>query len=422
MRPCQTVVLIVACAALLAAQTKPKDVREIAKGGSSAIPKLQELLKDPDSDVRIEVVKQLTQIGTQYSLDPLIQATADNDPEVQIRATDGLVNFYLPGYVETGFGASIKRVGTSIKGKFTDTNDQVIDPYVSVRPEVITALGKLARSGGNMDVRANAARAIGVLRGKAAVPDLIEALRSKDSGVIYQSLNALQKIRDESAAPRISFLLNDFDPKVQLAAIETTGLLQNKEAVPNLTNVLQRTKDAKVKRAALTAIAMLPVEASRPLYAQYIKDKDDQLRAAAAEGYARLKNPADIPMLQQAWADETKPKARLSLAFALVMLGKTEISEFSPLQFLINNLNSAAYKGIAFPFLVELARDPGVRSALYRPLTTGTKDEKIGLAGVLARSGDKESLAQLQKVSNDPDPDVQKEILRAIRTLQSRVG
>ena len=413
---------MVACATLLAAQTKPKDVREIAKGGSSAIPKLQELLKDPDSDVRIEVVKQLTQIGTQYSLDPLIQATADNDPEVQIRATDGLVNFYLPGYVETGFGASIKRVGTSIKGKFTDTNDQVIDPYVSVRPEVITALGKLARSGGDMNVRANAARAIGVLRGKAAVPDLIEALRSKDSGVIYQSLNALQKIRDESAAPRISFLLNDFDPKVQLAAIETTGLLQNKEAVPNLTNVLQRSKDAKVKRAALTAIAMLPVEASRPIYAQYIKDKDDQLRAAAAEGYARLKNPADIPMLQQSWADETKPKARLSLAFALVMLGKTEISEFSPLQFLINNLNSAAYKGIAFPFLVELARDSAVRSALYRPLTTGTKDEKIGLAGVLARSGDKESLAQLQKVSNDPDADVQKEILRAIRTLQSRVG
>ncbi len=104
------------------------------------------------------------------------------------------------------------------------------------------------------------------------------------------------------------------------------------------------------------------------------------------------------------------------------MLGKTEISEFSPLQFLINNLNSAAYKGIAFPFLVELARDSAVRSALYRPLTTGTKEEKIGIAGVLARSGDKESLAQLQKVSNDPDADVQKEILRAIRTLQSRVG
>src|SRR5206468_13015993 len=124
--------------------------REIAKSGSDSIPKLQELLKNADVGVRVEVVKQITQIGTQRSLDPLILATQDNDPEVQIRATDGLVNFYLPGYVETGFGATIKRAGVSIKGKFTDTNDQVIDPFVTVRPEAIVSLGKLARGGGSM--------------------------------------------------------------------------------------------------------------------------------------------------------------------------------------------------------------------------------------------------------------------------------
>ena len=56
-----------------------------------------------------------------------------------------------------------------------------------------------------MDVRANAARAIGVLRGKAAVPDLVEAAHSKNTDVIYESLIALQKIRDESAAPAREF-------------------------------------------------------------------------------------------------------------------------------------------------------------------------------------------------------------------------
>src|SRR5215471_751503 len=105
---------------VFAQDVRPKDVREIAKGGSTAIPRLQELLKNPSTEVRVEVVKQLTEIGTQRSLDPLIQATRDNDPEVQIRAADGLVNFYLPGYVQNGFGSSIRRVGTSIKGKFTD--------------------------------------------------------------------------------------------------------------------------------------------------------------------------------------------------------------------------------------------------------------------------------------------------------------
>ena len=136
MRPFLAALVLLSCAAALPAQdVRPKDVREIGKGGSNSIPRLQELLKNTDQEVRVEVVKQLTDIGTQHSLDPLIEATRDNDPEVQIRAIDGLVNFYYPGYVETGFAASLKRVGTGIKGKFTDTNDQVIDPYVSSGPK-----------------------------------------------------------------------------------------------------------------------------------------------------------------------------------------------------------------------------------------------------------------------------------------------
>jgi HEAT repeat protein len=399
---------------------RPKDVREMAKGGVNAIPKLAALLKNSDLDIRLEAVKQICEIGTQYSLDPLIQATRDNDPEIQIRATDGLVNFYLPGYLKTGFASSLRRVGDSIKGRFGDTSDQVIDPYIQPRPDVIAALGALARGGASMDARANAARAIGVLRGKAAIPDLLKALHSKDTEVLYESLIALQKIRDPEAAPSIAFLLRDLDPKVQIAAVETTGLLQNRAAVPDLVGVLDRTRDSKVRRAALTALAMLPAESSRPIYARYLRDKDEKLRAAAAEGYGRLKNPADLPMLVKAYQDEGKTSPRLSLAFAQVMLGKTELSEFSPLQYLINTLNSASYHGEAFPFLVELARDPAVRRLLYKPMAQGTKDEKIYLARVMARSGDQSDVPELEKLSHDSDPEVAQEGLRALRNLQAR--
>jgi HEAT repeat protein len=415
------------CAALLfllpafAQDVRPKDVREIGKGGSSALPRLQELLKNPSTDVRVEAVKQITAIGGLATLDALIAATHDNDPEVQLHATDGLVNFYLPGYVQNGFAASVRRVGTNIKGRFTDTNDQMIDPYITVRQDVVTAIGALVRGGGSMDVRANAARAAGILRGRDAVPDLIDALRTKDSTVIYESLIALQKIRDESAGPRISFLLRDLDTKVQIAAIETTGLLKNREAVPDLISALNRAKDAKVRRAALGSLAMIPDEKSRPLFAQYLKDKDDRMRAAAAEGFARLHNGADLPTVEQAWKDEAKGQARISLAFAMVALGRSEAGELTPLQYLINNLNSNAYKGEAQPFLTELARDPGVRASLYPALGKGTKDEKIGLARVLARSGDKTSVPYLEKLSRDPDPEVAKEGLTAMRTLQARL-
>jgi HEAT repeat protein len=392
----------------------------MAKPGSNALPKLQEVLKNPQVDVRVEAVKQITEIGTARSLDPLILATQDNDPEVQIRATDGLVNFYLPSYVRTGFSSSLSRVGTSIKGKFTDTNDQIIDPYIMVRPDVVSALGKLARGGASLEVRANAARALGILRGKDAVADLLEAARSKDTDLIYESLVALQKIRDPSAAPRISFLLRDLNPKVQVAAIETAGLLQNKQAVPDLVDALNRARDARVRRAALTSIAMLPDDSSRTLYAKYLQDKDEKMRAAAAEGYARLRDPKDLPMLEKAWQDEGKTPARLALAFAQVTLGKLEISDFSPLQYLINTLNSASYRDVAVAYLVEAAREDTVRKALYPTLENGTRDEKISLARVLGRSGDQASIPHLQKVSNDTDSEIAQEGLRAIRNLQAK--
>ena len=423
MRSFSVSLFVFACLLPLNAQdVKPKDVRDVAKAGASAIPKLQGYLKDQPPDVRAEAVRQLTEVGTAASLDPLIQATQDADPQIQILATDGLVNFYSPGYVKTGLSGSLHKVGGAIKGKFTDTNDLVIEAYVTVRPDVIAAIGKLVTGGVNSDARANAAHAEGILRAQAAVPELIQAVHSKDTGVIYEALVALQKIRDESAGPQIAFRLRDLDSKVQIAAIQTTGVLRNTVAVPDLIDVLNRARDAKVKREALTAIAMLPLPSSRPLYAQYLHDdKDDRMRAAAAEGYARLRDPADLPTIEKSWTDEKKIAPRLSLAFALVMLGKTELSEFSPLQFLIDNLNSAAYNGVAFPFLVELARDSAVRQAIYPALATATKDEKIGLARVLARSGDSGSLAPLQKLSQDSDPDVAQAGLRAVRTLQSRM-
>src|SRR5215472_7638016 len=99
-----SLVLLVLCGLLSAQVTRPKEVRELAKGGSNAIPQLQALLKSPDLEIRVEAVKSIVEIGTQRSLDPLIEATSDSDAEIQIRATDGLVNFYMPGYVKTGLG------------------------------------------------------------------------------------------------------------------------------------------------------------------------------------------------------------------------------------------------------------------------------------------------------------------------------
>ncbi len=395
--------------------------RALARQGADAIPKLAPLLADADLEVRIEAVKALVEIGTQDSLDPLIAATRDNDPEIQIRATDGLVNFYVPGYVRTGLSSTLRRAGNTIKARFTDTNDQVIDLYVEVRPEVIQALARLIRGGVSMESRANAARAVGVLRGAAAIPELLTAVRSKDSQLMYESLVALRKINVRSAATEITSTVRDPDRKVQVAAIETAGLLFNKDALPDLREVLKTTRDKEVRRAALTAIAMLPEAANRGVLAAYLSDRDPQLRGAAAEGLGRLNDPADLPAIQKAFDEEKDGSARLSLAFALVMLGKLEVSEFSPLQYLVNTLNSSSHSGEAQPLLIEAAREPAVLAALRPALRSGTRDERIGLSWVMAQSGGPEEVPLLEALTHDADVAVASEALRSLRTLRLRV-
>ena len=403
-------------------KARVKGVREYGKGGSEFIPKIEPYLSDPELDVRREAVKAIVSIGTQRSLDPLVKATRDNDSEIQIRATDGLVNFYVPGYVKTGMTASMRRAGSSIKGKFVDNNDLIIDPYVQARPDVIQALGRIASGGSSLDARANAARAVGILRGREALPDLEQALRSKDTTLIYESLAAIQKIRDPSAGPSIAFLLNDLNEKVQITAVETTGLLMNRAAIVRLQGVLDNTRNIKVKRAALTALAQMPDPQLHGVYITYLGDKDDGLREGAAEGLGRLKDPADIATLEHALSTESKTEPRLSVAFALVNLGQRGTGEFDPLRYLVNNLNSAAYRGVARAYLTELARDPEVRQALYPVLkeTAATRDEKTGLAEVLAASGGQDAVAPLEALSQDTDSDVSQAGLRAVKNLRAR--
>jgi len=406
--------------AAVSAQT-PKDVRQVAKQGPTAIPTVAQYLNSSAVDTRVEVVKQLVALGGRETIDPLIRATHDSDAEVQIRATDALVNFYLPGYVKQGIGSSLVRAGDSVRAHFSDYNDQTIDGFVIVRPEVIAALGALARGAASYDVRANACRAVGILRGGEAVPDLIDALRTKDNRIMFEALVAMQKIRDPQAGPRVAYLVRDLDDKVQSAAIETVGVLRAKDALPALRDIVKKPRNAKAERSALAAIALMPEPQDRPLFTTYLGSKDDKLRGSAAEGLGRIGDPADRAALQETWKSEEKMLPRLGAAFGLVLDGDLALGEDAPLRYLINTLNSASYKDFAVAYLTEAARKPAVRDTLYQPIEQGTRDEKIQLAKILSASGDEKSIPYLEKVSRDPDADVAQEGLRALRSLRARL-
>lgn len=398
-----------------------RGVRDYARQGAAGIPQIAPYLEDSDPEVRWEAVKAIASIGGEASLDPLIKAAGDAEGEIQVRAVEGLVNVYLPGFLKTGFTSTFRKAGTSVKGRFTDTNTDIIDPAVQVPEKVVLALGKVARGGITMPARAMAARGAGILRGRAALPGLYEALKSTDDAVMYESLVAVQKIREPESGPRVQFLLKDLQPRVQIAAVEAAGLLRNRAALPDLRAIADGGGEMKVRRAALSAIAMMPEETSRPHYAKYFDHRDDGLRAAAAEGYGRLKNSSGLPALEKAYESEGKTQVKLSQAFALVLLGKRELGDPNPLQYLVTALNSRSYRDVAAPLLVELARDEETRAFLHTAVPRGTRDEKLRLAGVLGLSGGRDSLPVLQELQKDADAEVAQEALRAARNLEWRL-
>jgi len=416
--------LLVLGSIVVSAQTSsPKErqkyAKSMAKDGAGGIPKLLPYAQDPEAEVRREVVRSMVAIGGPASLEPLTQAMTDSDEEVQIRATDGVVNFYLPGYWESGLSGTMKRAGTRVLSRWSDTNDQIIPAHVEVRPEIVAALGKMANESSSMVARANAARAVGVLRGKAAVGDLVQAMTAKDGKLIYEVLIAFEKIRDRSVAPKIHYLLRDLDDKVQVAALETVGLLMNPESVVPLREAYERGRNDRVRRAALNAVALIPDEGSRPLFMAQLDSADEYLRAAAAEGLARLGRAEDEPALRKRFEKEVKMRARLAQAFGAAKLGAVGMGEFEALRYLVNTLNQKAWKGMAEGYLVELVRDEAVRTALVPVVAQSTKTEKLGLAQVFGRSGSRELEPALESLSKDGDTEVASEALRNLRSLRN---
>lgn len=397
-------------------------IRQLGKINSQALPALAQSLSDPDRDVRVEAVKAIIKIGTEASLDPLIKATEDKDTEVEIRATDGLVNFYLPGYVlRGGLTGPFTHGARQVKSFFSSRNDRVIGPGITVRPDVADAIANLIQHGADIDARSNAALAAGILRARSAVPALLDGVRSKDSELIFESLVALQKINDPVAGPRISFLANDLDPRIQTAALQTIAMLHSVQSAPEVRTALANAPNDKIRRVALDTLAMLGQSSDAAIFRRYLSNSDPRLRTSALEGLGRLRDPQDYPAFERAYNEKNAgPAVHLAAAFALVNEGNVSISEFSPLQYLLDNLNSQDLGGTAQSYMTEACRHADVRKAVLPLLTRATKDQKVRLCAALGASGSEDVIPALTKLSHDIDPDVSLAASKALQTAQTR--
>ncbi len=397
-------------------------IRNLGKKNATVLPALSPYLADSNLDIRIEAVKAIVRVGGPESLDLLVKAAHDNDAEVQIRATDGIVNVYLPGYVaRSGLTGSLSRGVKSMKSFFSSRNDQIVEADVVIRPDAAQVLSDLVGGGASSDSRANAALASGILRDRLAVPVLVQALHAKDSDLIFESLVALQKIQDPGAGSEAAFLTRDLDARIQATALETVTRLRTVSAAPDVRSALQNARDARIRRAALKALATFGVASDRATFLQYARDRDVELRASALEGLGRVREPEDFPLLQQAYDEgEVNWRIHLAAAFAMVNEGKSDVTEFDPLPYLVENLRTKSHSELASAYLAELVTRDDVRASLNKMMPDMDREQKVALCSAYATAATPEVIPTLDALAKDIDPNVAYAAAKALKAVQAR--
>ena len=207
-------------------------------------------------------------------------------------------------------------------------------------------------------------------------------------------------------------------------ALETVGVLRSVTSGADVRQALDRARSARVRRVALEALAMIATPPDRAILLRYSSERDPQLRAAAIEGLGRLRDPQDMTTIEETFNEQNlDERVRLAAAFAVVMAGKVETSEFSALRYLVNSLNLKAHSGLTHAYLAELLRRREVRQAVQSLIVepTATKDEKILTAQSLAESGAADALPVIERLSKDANPDVSVAATRSLRLLRSQL-
>jgi HEAT repeat protein len=189
-------------------------------GAESGVPHLIRQLKDPNSTVRLRVVRALSRIGDSRASRPLAKLLgSDGDAEVREEIAGGLGTQGLVG------------------------------------PEVAAACVR-ALSDDSRGVRSRAARALGRLANPRAALPLVGALGDSYWSVRRDAENSIMNLGGRAVPPLID-ALDSRKPVVRLRASRILGAIGDKRARPPLRRLLSRERHEDVRATARTALDAL---------------------------------------------------------------------------------------------------------------------------------------------------------------------
>ena len=360
--------------------------------------------KDEDRNVRIEALQSLGMIKDFSALPEMLDALRDENSEVRGIAIKSLVALYTEHDIDFILN---RREGWNLFNPFLDTKDhEIVESYVAVDPTIVSAIGESARGDRDRAVRISAIRALGVLRGSAAILHMADALAA-DQDVRIEVLRAFIKIGDPSAGRYVIPFFRDSNQQVRTQAMVAAGMLKYKPAVMPLLSVygLRAEKKGTIKtvadkmkgrltylpprdEAALWSLSLIGDEHAEQVFVENMTSDDADRRQYAIEGLARIADVRYLDQISQLVAKEKNNDVKLAEFWALYKMGSA-----TNIQYIVRKLDTDQ-EAQARAYLME-ANSP---SDLYPYIRSSSTQINRKVIEILGRIGDQDTIKELDPV------------------------
>jgi len=406
-------------------------------------------LKDSDESERLKTVRTLAEKDSLVSTEPLVSVIGDESWRVRKEAVTGIARHAEPEAI-AGLLRLLKdehrnlSILNSALKVLSLSNVDVISPLVDflhnsdvdLRVQAALALGEQhdrravpallgALSDQDSNVKYHAIEALGKLQAVEAVDALTSLAESRDFFLAFAAIDALMRIGDSHNISRLVPLLED--ELLRSAAADALGLLGNETAIEPLVELLNR--DAGTTRAIANALSNLSARFEKNYregahIADLVREKINQsgtqhlLNALNDSSPDELRSLASVlgwlqgPQVERAMVHLLgRPTARKEVVEALVRYGERVI-------YLLTEQLGSSDIDTRKAAVIALGRisDPKAVPDLVRILTTDP-NLVIVTAGALAKIGDPQSFEVLIGLLGHPDAAVRQAIIAALNSL-----
>lgn len=416
--------------------------------------KLSNLIGDlshPDISKRRSAAEALSS-GDERALYPLLKALTDENAGVQDAAMRSLISIggevvaymVIPLLREESLlrntaiiilrdigQSSVPLLKSLLKDKDPDVRKFAIDIICDIRhceyPEEISIL---LREDPNPNVRASAARALGMLGYRAGIPFLIEALRDEE-WVVFSVLEALAMFRDDSSVPIIEGFLAGNNDTLRMAAIDALGSFGTTGAVSCLTGRLSKAdgfeKIMVIKSLISGGVSLFALPAKEKeeiavILRDMLENGDTEEKIAAVRGLADLQDTfAYEAIVDFAGSFDPSNPENDEFIFAI----KDAIRSFGCTDAFISIISNASikYRGkvIAIETVGELNCNKAVPS-LVALLEKDIRDVRRATINALGNIGDEDAMMRLIDAVDDYDSHVRKSAINALGKIGDKVS